>query len=187
VLLFGAWGGVITDRFPKRMIVYATQAIAGVLALALAGLVATGAIHLWMIYLLALGLGLVKAVDTPTRQAFVMEMVGRETLVNAVSLISAQVNLARVIGPTIAAALIATIGMAACFLVNGLSYFVVLLVLAAMRTRDLHPAPLSPRVPGQLRQGFRYVRDSPVLLTTLLQKVYESGAMRTSPILATRL
>jgi MFS family permease len=168
VLLFGPWGGVIADRFPKRMILYATQAVAGVLALALAGLVATGAIRLWMIYLLALGLGLVKAVDTPTRQTFVMEMVGRETLVNAVSLNSAQVNLARVIGPTVAAALIATVGMAACFLVNGLSYFVVLLVLAAMRTRDLHPAPLSPGVPGQLRQGFRYVRESPVLLTILL-------------------
>ncbi len=168
VLLFGPWGGVIADRFPKRTILYATQTVAGGLALMLAGLVATGAIRLWMIYLLAIGLGLVKAVDTPTRQTFVLEMVGRETLVNAVSLNSAQVNLARVIGPTIAATLIATVGMAACFLVNGLSYFVVLFVLAAMRTSDLHPAPLALRIPGQLRQGFRYVRDSPVLLTTLL-------------------
>jgi MFS family permease len=168
VLLFGPWGGVIADRFPKRTILYCTQAVAGGLALALAGLVSSGAIRLWMIYLLAIGLGFVKAVDTPTRQTFVMEMVGRETLVNAVSLNSAQVNLARVIGPTLAAALIATVGMAACFLVNGLSYFVVLLVLAAMRTRDLHPAPRSARAPGQLRQGFRYVRESPVLLTTLL-------------------
>jgi len=168
VLLFAPWGGVIADRFPKRTILYATQAVAGGLALALAALVATGAIRLWMIYGLAIGLGLVKAVDTPTRQTFVLEMVDRGTLVNAVSLNSAQVNLARVIGPTIAAALIATVGMAACFLVNGLSYFVVLGVLAAMRTRDLHPAPLAPRLPGQLRQGFQYVRESPVLLTALL-------------------
>jgi MFS family permease len=168
VLLLGPWGGVIADRFPKRTILYTTQAVAGILALTLGGLVATGAIRIWMVYVLALGLGLVKAVDTPTRQTFVLEMVGRETLVNAVSLNSTQVNLARVIGPTIAGALIATVGIAACFIVNGVSYFAVLAVLVAMRARDLHPAPLASRIKGQLGAGLGYVRSSPVLLTILL-------------------
>ena len=168
VLLLGPWGGVIADRFPKRTILYTTQAVAGILALTLGGLVATGVIRIWMVYVLALGLGLIKAVDTPTRQTFVLEMVGRETLINAVSLNSTQVNLARVIGPAIAGVLIATVGIAACFIVNGISYFAVLAVLVAMHARDLHPAPLATRMRGQLGAGFRYVRSSPVLLTILM-------------------
>ncbi len=136
VLLFAPLGGVIADRFPKRPILYATQAVSGVLALLLGLLVASGAIEVWMVGALAFLLGLVKAIDTPTRQSFVLEMVGRATLVNAVSLNSTQVNLARVIGPMLAAGLIATIGMAACFIVNGVSYFGVVVVLAAMRARD---------------------------------------------------
>ena len=168
VLVFSPWGGVIADRFPKRSILYATQGISGALGLLLGGLVAADAVRIWMVYVLAFCLGAVKAVDTPTRQTFVLEMVGKETLVNAVSLNSTQVNLARVIGPSIAAALIATVGMAACFIVNGLSYFAVLAVLAAMRARDLHPAPLASRMRGQLGHGFRYVRASPVVRTILL-------------------
>jgi MFS family permease len=168
VLLFGPWGGVIADRFPKRTILYATQAASGLLALLLGALVATGAIRIWMVYVLAFALGLAKAIDTPTRQSFVLEMVGKDHLVNAVSLNSTQVNLARVIGPTIAGALIATVGMAACFIVNGLSYFAVFAVLMAMRAGDLQPAPLAPRTRGQLQQGLRYVRSSPIVRTTLL-------------------
>jgi MFS family permease len=168
VLFLAPWGGVVADRFPKRTILYVTQAVAGILALILGGLVATGSIQVWMVYVLACCLGLVKAVDTPTRQAFVLEMVGKETLVNAVSLNSTQVNLARVIGPTIAAVLIATIGMAACFILNGLSYFVVIAVLAAMRAGDLRLSPLAERTKGQLRQGFQVVWSTPVLRTILL-------------------
>jgi MFS family permease len=168
VLLFGAWGGVVADRFPKRTILYATQAVAGVLALLLGALVATGVIRIWMVGALAFALGIVKAIDAPTRQSFVMEMVGKDVLVNAVSLNSTQVNLARVIGPTLAGVLIATVGMAACFMINGLSYFAVLAVLAAMRAGELHPAPLALRVRGQLSQGFQYVRASPILLAILL-------------------
>ncbi|MGH2615915.1 MAG: MFS transporter [Thermomicrobiales bacterium] len=168
VLILAPWGGVIADRFPKRPILYATQAVSGVLGLVLGGLVASGAIRIWMVYALALCLGVVKAIDTPTRQTFVLEMVGKQTLVNAVSLNSTQVNLARVIGPTLAAALIATVGMAACFLVNGLSYFIVLAFLFAMRAGELHPAPRARRLRGQLREGLQYVRSSPVVLTTLL-------------------
>ena len=168
VLLFGPWGGVIADRFPKRAILYVTQAAAGMLGLALGILVATGGVRIWMVYILAVGLGLVNTIDNPTRQSFVLEMVGKDALVNAVSLNSTEINLARVIGPSIAGALIATVGLAACFIVNGVSYFAVLAVLFAMRAGELRPAPLAARGRGQLREGLRYVWASPVMRTTLL-------------------
>lgn len=168
VLLFGPWGGVIADRLPKRSILYATQAISGLLALTLGILVASGAVRIWMVYVLALCLGLINTVDNPTRQAFVLEMVGKESLVNAVSLNSTEINLARVIGPSLAGALIATVGLAACFIINGLSFLAVLAVLFAMNGAELRPAPLVPRAPGQLRAGLQHVLASPVMRTTLL-------------------
>lgn len=168
VLFLAPVGGVVADRFPKRTVLVAVQAASGILALILGGLVATGAIQVWMVYLLAVGLGLVKAVEAPARQSFVLEMVDSDTLVNAVSLNSTQVNLARVIGPSLAAALIATVGIAACFLVNGVSYFAVVATLVAMRAGELHLAPRASRARGQLREGWRYVRSSPVLRTILL-------------------
>jgi MFS family permease len=168
VLLFGPWGGVVADRFPKRRILYVTQAVSSVLALLLGTLVATGAIRIEMVYLVALCLGAVSAVDNPTRQAFVVEMVGKDEIVNAVSLNSTEINLARVVGPAIAGVLIASVGLAACFLINGLSFLAVLAVLMAMRVEELRPTPIGPRVPGQLRQGLQYVRASPVIRTILV-------------------
>jgi MFS family permease len=168
VLLFGPWGGVVADRFPKRRILYVTQAVSSVLALLLGTLVATGAIRIEMVYLVALCLGTVSAVDNPTRQAFVVEMVGKDEIVNAVSLNSTEINLARVIGPAMAGVLIASVGLAACFLINGLSFLAVLAVLMAMRGEELRPTPIGPRVPGQLRQGLQYVRASPVIRTILV-------------------
>lgn len=168
VLLLGPWGGVVADRFPKRRLIYATQAVSGLLALALGLLVATGTIRIWMVYILATLLGLVKTVDNPTRQTFVLEMVGREHLTNAISLNSSEVNLARVIGPTIAGALVATVGLAVCFLINAVSYVAVLVVLFLMREEELNPTPLVPRAKGRLQEGFRYVKSSPALMTPLL-------------------
>jgi MFS family permease len=168
VLLFGPWGGVVADRFPKRRILYVTQAVSSVLALLLGTLVATGAIRIEMVYLVALCLGAVSAVDNPTRQAFVVEMVGNDEIVNAVSLNSTEINLARVVGPAMAGVLIASVGLAACFLINGLSFLAVLAVLMAMRGEELRPTPIGPRMPGQLRQGLQYVRASPVIRTILV-------------------
>jgi MFS family permease len=168
VLLFGPWGGVVADRFPKRRILYLTQTVSAILALLLGTLVATGAIRIEMVYLVALCLGAVSAVDNPTRQAFVMEMVGKDALVNAVSLNSTEINLARVVGPAIAGILIASVGLAVCFLINGLSFLAFLAVLMAMRVEELRPTPLAPRVPGQLRQGLQYVGASPVIRTILV-------------------
>jgi|SRR5579884_2303957 len=171
VLFFGPWGGVIADRFPKRPTLYVTQATSGILALILGVLVVTNLIHLWMVYILAFALGFVKVVDNPTRQVFVLEMVGREQLTNAVALNSSEINLARVIGPTIAGALIAAVGLGPCFLINGVSYVAVLVVLYMMREQELRPAPLVPRAKGQLQAGFRYVKSQPALLTPLLMMV----------------
>jgi MFS family permease len=168
VLLFGPWGGVVADRFPKRRILYVTQAVSAVLGLLLGTLVATGAVRIERVYLLALCLGAVSAVDNPTRQAFVLEMVGKEEIVNAISLNSTEINLARVVGPAIAGILIASVGLAACFLINGFSFLAVLAVLMAMRAEELRPTPLASRMPGQLRQGLQYVRASPVIRTILV-------------------
>jgi MFS family permease len=168
VLFLAPWGGVIADRFSKRTVLYLVQALAGILALSLGLLVASGSIQVWMVYGLAGALGLVKAIEAPTRQSFVLEMVDNDTLLNAVSLNSTQVNLARVIGPSLAAVLIATVGIAACFILNGVSYFAVVATLAAMRERELHTGPRARQMRGQLREGWRYVRSSPVLRTILM-------------------
>jgi MFS family permease len=168
VLLLGPWGGLIADRYPKRNILYFTQATAGVLALTLGILTATGWVRLWMVYVLAACLGLVNVIDNPTRQTFVMEMVGKGQLTNAVTLNSGEINLARVIGPAIGGGLIAGVGLAPCFIINGLSYIAVLIALFMMRAGELHAAPTTPRAKGQLQEGFRYVWSTPLLRNTLL-------------------
>jgi MFS family permease len=168
ILLFGVWGGVVADRFDKRHILYCTQTAAGLLALALGLLVVTGRIHLWEIYVLAAGLGLVTVIDNPTRQTFVIEMVGRDRLKNAVTLNSTIVNGARIIGPSIAGVLILSVGIGQCFLINAVSYVAVLIALSRMDKSKLHKAPLSAREPGQIRAGLRYIWGVPRLRATLV-------------------
>jgi MFS family permease len=168
ILLFGPWGGVIADRFPKRNILYVTQSCAGLLGLTIGTLVVTDAIRLWMIYALGILLGIITVFDNPTRQVFVREMVGDERLTNAVSLSSMEFNLARVIGPAIAGVLAATVGLGACFIADGLSYIAVLVMLVRMRGDELRPAVRVASGKGQLRAGLAYVRTSPVLLNTLI-------------------
>jgi MFS family permease len=168
ILLFGTVGGVVADRFPKRIILYFTQSIAGLLAITLGILVATNIINLWMVYVLAFLLGWVTVFDNPARQTFVLELVGEDRLRNAVTLYSTLVNLARVIGPSLAALLIATIGLAPCFILNGVSYAAVVIMLALIRTSELNLTPPAPLAKGQLREGIRYIRSMPILLNTLL-------------------
>lgn len=168
ILLLGVWGGVIADRFDKRRILYFTQTAAGLLALTLGLLVVTQHIHLWMIYALAAGLGLVTIMDNPARQTFMIEMVGPDRLRNAVTLNSAMVNGARIIGPSIAGILILSVGIGQCFLINAASYVAVLIALAMMNGAELHPATLSRRGAGQIRAGLKYVWSVPRLRSTLL-------------------
>jgi len=168
LLVLGPWGGVLADRYDKRRVLIATQAIPAVLAGILGLLVATDVVTVWMVYLLAVALGFIQVVDNPTRQTFIHEMVGPDDLTNAVSLNAVVVNVARVIGPGFAGALIVTIGLAPCFFINSLSYGAVLIALALMNPARLLRAPAQTRRPGQLREGLRYVRNTPEVLVPLL-------------------
>ncbi|MEU7278972.1 MFS transporter [Streptomyces sp. NPDC045431] len=164
MLLFGLYGGVIADRYPKRRLLLASQAALGLCGLALAVLTLSGHVQVWHVYLIASLLGMVTVVDTPARQSFVSELVGPVQLRNAVSLNSANFQSARLVGPAVAGVLIASIGSGWAFLVNGLSFLAPLTALLLMRTGELHKAERAPRGKGQLREGLRYVAGRPELI-----------------------
>jgi MFS family permease len=168
LLLFGLWGGVIADRYSKRRVLMITQASMGLLALVLGLLAITGTARLWHVYVLAFGLGLATVVDNPTRQTFVIEMVGKPALPNAIALNSASFNGARVLGPAVAGLLVASLGTGLVFLINAASFAAVIAGLALMRERELNPAEVVPRAKGQLREGLRYVRGRRDLVIVLI-------------------
>jgi MFS family permease len=168
MLLFSLWGGMIADRYSKRRILMATQTIMGGLALILGVLAITGTVRIWHVYALAFALGLVTAVDNPTRQTFAAEMVGRAALPNAIALNSAVFNLARIAGPAIAGLVISAVGTPAAFFVNAASFLAVLVGLKLMRQSELHPAERVRRSSGQLRAGLRYVRTRSALWMPML-------------------
>jgi len=157
MLILGAFGGVLADRFNKRKILISTQSAYALLALVMATLIGTHVIELWMVYVLSVVTGLVTAIDNPTRQSFYVEMVGEAELTNAVSLNSAAFTGARVIGPAIAGIVIAAAGMAWCFGLDAVSYLFVLGALLAMRSRELHVQPRSTRERGNMKAGLQYV------------------------------
>ncbi|HYO60362.1 MAG TPA: MFS transporter, partial [Actinomycetota bacterium] len=132
ILLLGAWAGVVADRVDKRKLLIFTNASSGVLSLFLGLLTVTGVVTLWMVIVVALLLGVVTALDNPARQTFTMEMVGRSRRANAVSLNTATFTTARVLGPAIAGVMISTVGIGACFLLNGISFVRVTLALILM-------------------------------------------------------
>ena len=167
-MLFSMWGGVIADRYSKRRILMVTQALMGALAMLLGILALTGAVRIWQVYVLAFALGMVTVVDNPTRQAFAVEMVGRDGMANAIALNSAVFNLARIVGPAVAGLVIAAVGTPMAFLVNAASYGAVILGLKLMRPEELHRVPRAPREPGQLREAINYVRVRPELWTTMV-------------------
>ena len=168
VLVLGAYGGVLADRFDKRHILMITQAAYAAVALSLWALVATDVVELWMVYALSLASGVVTAIDNPSRQSFYIEMVGEEHVRNAVSLNSAAFTGSRIFGPAIAGVLIATVGIATCFLIDGVSYAAVLIALFAMRPAELHPQKRSTRERGHLVAGLRYVWATDELRRPLL-------------------
>ncbi len=157
MLLLGAFGGVLADKHDKRKILIWTQSAYACVALAMAVLVALGGIDLWMVYSMSVLAGLVTSIDNPARQSFYVEMVGEDTLTNAVSLNSAAFMLSRVVGPALAGLLIQTVGIAACFFVDAASYVAVLVALLAMRTGELHAQRRSSRERGHLLAGLRYI------------------------------
>jgi MFS family permease len=168
ILLFGPWGGVVADRVDKRRLLILTQSTSAALAMVLGVLVATGVVEPWMVYVLALLLGMVTLVDMPARQSFVIEMVGPVHVTNAVSLNSVVVNAGRIVGPAVAGVLIATVGIAVCFFANGASYLAVIGGLMAMRQAELRRAARAQRTRGQLREGLRYAWSTRELRVPLL-------------------
>src|SRR5664279_4872676 len=168
VLLLGPYGGVIADRVNKRRLMVALQAAMGLQALTLGVLTVTGAVRVWQIGILAALLGLNNAFENPSRQSFMMELVGPEHLRNAVSLNSVLVNVARSVGPAVAGILIATVGTGICFLINAGSFVAVVFSLSSMDASSLTPSTPMPRAAGQLREGLRYVRSTPALAVPLV-------------------
>lgn len=166
MLVFGPWGGTIADRFSKFKILVWTKAAFALLALGLGILVVSGQVQLWMILLFASAVGLINIIDSPAYYAFIPEMVPADKLKNAVNLNGAMVNLSRVIGPAIAAVVIATAGMASCFFLNGISYIFVIGVLLLMDRSKLNISQPVDKTEGQMLDGFRYVASKPVLLAT---------------------
>ena len=170
VMVFGLFGGIIADSLPKRPTLIATQAVAMSLAFILAVLTATDTVQVWQIVLLALALGCTNAIDMPTRQSFVIEMVGREDIGNAVALNSAIFNGARIVGPALAGLTIGVFDISTAFFINGLSFVAVIASLVAMRPGELATAARTamPRtvhaVFETLAEGLRYVRRTHVVL-----------------------
>ncbi len=164
MLLFGLYGGVIVDRYSKRALLVCTQSTMGVLGLALAVLTLSGHVQVWHVYLIAFLLGVVTVVDNPTRQSFVVEMVGLRDVRNAVSLNSANFQTARLIGPAVAGVLITAVGSGWAFLINGLSFLAPLTGLMLMRPTELYRVQRTPRGKGQLREGLAYVAGRPDLV-----------------------
>lgn len=167
ILFIGPFAGLLADRRNKRSILIATQTAFGVLAVALWALVATDVVTLWMVYALSFLQGVVTAVDNPARQSFYAEMVEPKELTNAVSLNAAIMTGTRIVGPAVAGLLIAAIGLAPCFLLNGLSYLGVIGGLWMMRQDELRRT-IAERRKGQLREGLSYAWKTPQLRDPLI-------------------
>ncbi len=173
-LIVSPWGGVVVDRVPKRGLLIITQASAMLLAFILAILAFTNTVKEWHIILLAAGLGLVNAFDAPARQAFVVEMVGREDLPNAIALNSMMFNGARVIGPALGGMLLALVGAAWCFTINGISFLAVIIGLWAMQLPPHKPYPHQDSPWKQLTGGLQYVSKQPELKGLILLALFFS-------------
>ncbi len=167
IFLLAPAGGIAADRHSRHRIVIATQTSAMILALILAGLTLAGVVRVWHIIVLAALLGVVNAFDIPVRQAFLVEMVGKEDLMNAIALNSSMFNGARVIGPAVAGILVASIGEGWCFFANGISYIAVIVGLLLMKLPrtvvEYAGSPLEGIV-----EGFRFVRETAPIWAMLL-------------------
>ena len=162
ILLFGAWGGALADRLPKRRLLIYTQAAMAVPALLLWGVTASGSVEPWMVFALVFVRGSINSIDNPTRQSFVIEIVGGARVVNAVGLNSVLVHAARIVGPAGAGVLIATVGVAPCFLLNATTFAAMIVALHSINPERLEPAPRSGK-DGGVRAALRYVRSEPSL------------------------
>lgn len=167
-LVITPWAGVVLDRVSRRAVLVLTQIVSMLLAFVLAGLTFTDTVQVWHIVVLAVCIGGVNAFDGPARQAFVVEMVGREDLPNAIAINSMTFNGARIIGPAIGGLLLYYVGAAWCFLFNGLSFLAVIVGLQLLQIprHEARQSKLSPW--QQLTSGFRYAASTPELRALIL-------------------
>jgi len=167
-LVLMPWSGLIADRFDRRKLLMLTQALMGLLALGLGLITITGVVELWHVYLFALGLGVVAAIDAPARQTFVSELVPDDNLSNAVALNSASFNGARLIGPAAAGLLTVAVGAGWVFMINAVTFAFTVAAMTLLRTKQLRKQPRAPRERGQLMAGFRYVWHRPDIVAVLI-------------------
>jgi MFS family permease len=167
LLLVGAWGGALADRVDKRRLLIVTQTLMALPALALWGVTASGAVEPWMVFTLVFARGAVNAFDNPTRQSFVIEMVGSTRVVNAVGLNSVLIHSARILGPAAAGVAIATVGVAPCFLLNAASFGAMIVALRGMDPAELRDPPTVDGAAGGVRAAIAYVRRTPSLAIPL--------------------
>ncbi len=169
VLLLATIGGAVADRHSRHRIVIATQTASMVLAFILAGLTLSGLVEVWQIFVLSISLGVVNAFDIPARQSFIVEMVGRDYLTNAIALNSSVFNGARIVGPAIAGILVAAIGEGWCFFVNGASYIAVIAGLLMMDIRPVKRVRPTGSALAHIAEGFHFVwKSRPIRALMLL-------------------
>jgi MFS family permease len=173
VLFLGLFGGIVADAVSKRMALIVTTVVAGLLAVILGVLTLTGVVEVWHVFALALALGVVNSFDMPIRQSFVVEMVGREDVTNAVALNSAVFNGSRIVGPAVAGVAIAVIGLAPLFFVNALTYVAVVVGILLMRPHELYTSARVSvarnvrAVVDRLVEGLRYTRNDEVIFLSI--------------------
>jgi len=165
---FALFGGVVVDRFDKRKVIIGTQVASMILALVLGILTITKVVTIEQIIVLSLLLGLVNAIDAPARQAFTVDIVGKEDLPSAIALNSATFNGARVIGPSFAGIVIGLVGTGGAFLVNGITFFAVIFALYSLKVGKLSEKPIQTGVFTEIREGIVYAYTQPVLRTLLI-------------------
>ncbi len=169
VFLIAPFGGTVADRANRHRVIIATQTLSMILAFILAGLTLTGKVQVWHIFVLASLLGVINAFDIPARQAFLVDMVGKEDLMNAIALNSSMFNGARIVGPAIAGILVAKIGEGWCFFANGVSYIAVIIGLLMMKIQCTRRAPSTASPLADIREGFRFAsRAAPIRALLLL-------------------
>lgn len=170
-LVFGAFAGTLADRHSRWHMLQITQVLAATIALALGAMVLTDTIEVWSLFLLAAAFGTVNAFDMPIRSSFVYELVGPDDITSAVGIGSTTNNVARIFGPAIAGALIATFGLSVPFMVNGVSYLAITAALLLMRRSEFVPKAPVKREKGQIREGIKVVWADPRLRTPMLMTV----------------
>ncbi|MDP9025938.1 MAG: MFS transporter [Actinomycetota bacterium] len=183
MLIFGLHGGLIVDRYSKRMLLMITQSVIGVLAALLAVLALTHTVEVWHIWAIAFGVGLVVVVDNPTRQVFASELVGPRNLRNAISINASVFQLGGLIGPAVAGYLLEAVGAGWAFAINAASCVITVVTLALLRQSTLVRITPMPRVKGQLKEGLAYVARKPTIFWTIVMVAILAVFALTTPVI----